>query len=153
MHAHDLLPLNTNTLATWCKELTHWKRPWCWERLKAGEEDDRGWDTWMASPTHHQLSWASSRRWWRTGNPDMLQSMGLQRVRHDCVSEQQQQYSWSKESNTRDQEGRRSLSEVREVEGNGNDVLATWDACGWTSQHRFIMIKLEITRRHWRPQM
>ena len=40
----------TNTLATWCKELTHLKRPWCWERLKAGgERDDRGWDGWMAS--------------------------------------------------------------------------------------------------------
>ena len=36
---------NSNTLATWCKELTHWKRPWCWERLKVGGEgDDRGWD-------------------------------------------------------------------------------------------------------------
>ena len=36
---------NFNTLATWCKELTHWKRHWCWERLKAGGEgDDRGWD-------------------------------------------------------------------------------------------------------------
>ena len=47
-----MLKLNTlaNTLATWCKELTHLKRPWCWERLKAGGEgDDRGWDGWMAS--------------------------------------------------------------------------------------------------------
>ena len=36
---------NSNTLATWCKELTHWKRPWCWEQLKAGGEgDDRRWD-------------------------------------------------------------------------------------------------------------
>ena len=43
---------NSNTLATWCEELTHWKRPWCWERLKArGEGDDRGWDGWMASLT------------------------------------------------------------------------------------------------------
>ena len=43
---------NSNTLATWCEELTHWKRPWCWERLKSGGEgDDRGWDDWMASPT------------------------------------------------------------------------------------------------------
>ena len=48
---------NSNTLATWCKELTHWKRPWCWEILKAGtEEDDRGWDGWMASPTQWTLS-------------------------------------------------------------------------------------------------
>ena len=43
---------NTNTLATWCKQLTHLKRPWCWERLRAGGEgDDRGWDGWMASLT------------------------------------------------------------------------------------------------------
>ena len=34
---------NSNTLATWCKELTHWKRHWCWERLKAGGGDWRGW--------------------------------------------------------------------------------------------------------------
>ena len=39
-------------MVTWCKELTHWKRPWCWESLTAeGEGDDRGWDAWMASPT------------------------------------------------------------------------------------------------------
>ena len=44
-----MLKLNSSTLATWCKELTHWKRPWCWERLKAGGEGkDRGWDGWMA---------------------------------------------------------------------------------------------------------
>ena len=42
---------NSNTLATWCEALTHLKRPWCWERLKVGEGDDRGWDGWMASPT------------------------------------------------------------------------------------------------------
>ena len=36
---------NSNALATWCEELTHWKRPWCWKRLKVGGEgDDRGWD-------------------------------------------------------------------------------------------------------------
>ena len=44
---------NSNTLATWCEELTHWKRPWCWERLKAGGEgDDRGWD----GGWHHRLN-------------------------------------------------------------------------------------------------
>ena len=47
---------NCNTSATWFEELTHWKRPWCWEWLKAGGEgDDRGWDSWMASPT--QWTW------------------------------------------------------------------------------------------------
>ena len=45
-----------NTLATWCKQLNHWKRPWCWERLRArGEGCDRGWDGWMASLT--QWTW------------------------------------------------------------------------------------------------
>ena len=43
---------NSNTLATWCKEMTHWKRPWWWGRLKVGGEgDNREWDGWMASPT------------------------------------------------------------------------------------------------------
>ena len=80
---------NSNTLATWCEELTHWKRPWRWERLKAGGEgDDRGWDGWMASLT--KWTWANSRRWWRTGKPGELQSVGLQRVRHDWVTGQRQ---------------------------------------------------------------
>ena len=58
---------------TWCKELTHWKRPWCWERLKAGGEgDDRGWDGWMASSTWWTWVWASSRSWWWTGKPGIL---------------------------------------------------------------------------------
>ena len=70
----------TNTLATWCEELTHWKRPWCWERLKAGGEgDDRGWDGWMASPTWWTWVWWNSRSWWWTGRPGVLQSMGSQR--------------------------------------------------------------------------
>ena len=49
-----------NTFATWCEELTHLKRPWCWERLKVGgEAGDRGWDGWMASPTHgHEFEYA-----------------------------------------------------------------------------------------------
>ena len=76
------------TLATWCKELTHWKRPWCWERLKAGGEgDDRGWDGWMASLNQWTWVWASSgSRWW-TAKPGMLQSMVSQRVRHNWAIE------------------------------------------------------------------
>ena len=51
---------NFNTLATWCEELTHWKRPWQWERLKAGGEgDDRGWNGWMASTTRWTWVWAA----------------------------------------------------------------------------------------------
>ena len=79
-----MLKLKLQYLATWCEELTHWKRPWCWERLKAGGEgDDRGWDGWMASPTWWTWVWASFGSWWWTGKPGVLQSMGLQRVRHD----------------------------------------------------------------------
>ena len=78
-----------NTLATWCEEVTHfWKRPWCWERLKAGGEgDDRGWDGWMASPTRWTWVWVNSGSWWWTGRPGVLQSMGLQKGRHDWVTE------------------------------------------------------------------
>ena len=58
---------SSNTLATWCKEVTYQKRHWCWERLKAGgEEDYRGWDGWMASLTWWTWVWASSRSWWST---------------------------------------------------------------------------------------
>ena len=79
---------NSNTLATWCEELTHWKRPWCWERLKTGGEgDNRGWDSWMASPTRWTRVWASPRSCWWTGKPGLLQFMGSQRVRHDWVTE------------------------------------------------------------------
>jgi len=79
---------NANTLATWCEELTHWKRPWCWERLRAGGEgDDRGWDGWMASSTRWTWVWVDSRSWWWTGRPGMLQFMGSQRVGHDWATE------------------------------------------------------------------
>ena len=77
---------NSNTLDTWCEELTHLKRPWCWERLKAREGDDRGWDGWMASPTQWTWIWASSRSWWWTGKPGMLQSMESQRVWHNWMT-------------------------------------------------------------------
>ena len=51
------LMLNLKYLATWCKELTPYKRPWYWERLKArGEGDDSGWDVWMALPTQMDMS-------------------------------------------------------------------------------------------------
>ena len=79
---------NSNTLATSCEELTHWKRPWCWERLGAGGEgDNRGWDGWMASPSRWTWVWVNSRSWWWTGRPGVLQFMGLQRVGHDWATE------------------------------------------------------------------
>ena len=79
---------NSNTLATWFEELTHWKTPWCWERLKAGGEgDNRGWDGWMASLTQWTWVWESSGSWWWIGKPGMLQSTGSQRVRHNWATE------------------------------------------------------------------
>ena len=55
---------NSKTLATWCEELTHLKRPWWWERLRAGREgDNRGWDGWMASLIQWTWVWASFRSW------------------------------------------------------------------------------------------
>ena len=69
-------------------KLTHWKRPWCLERLSAGREgDDRGWDGWTASPTQWTRVWVNSRSWWWTGRPGMLQFMGSRRVRRDWVTE------------------------------------------------------------------
>ena len=71
--------INSNILATWYEELTHLKRPWCWEILKAGGEgDDRGWDGWMASLTQWIWVWVDSRSWWWTGRPGVLWFMGSQ---------------------------------------------------------------------------
>ena len=72
------------------QEPTHWKRPWCWERLRAGGKcGSRRWDGWMASLTRWTWFWANSERQLRTGKLGMLPSMELQRVRHDWVTEQQ----------------------------------------------------------------
>ena len=74
--------------STWCEQLTHLKRPWCWEGLKAGGEGDyRRWDGWMASPTQWTWVWEKSASWWWTGRHGMVQSMGSQRVRHDWMTE------------------------------------------------------------------
>ena len=74
-----MLKLKLQYFGSWCEELTHWKRPWCWERLKAGGEgDDRRWDGWMASLIQWMSVWANSGRWWRPGKPGVLQSMRLQ---------------------------------------------------------------------------
>ena len=61
-----MLKLKLQYFGPQCEELTHMKRPWCWERLRAGGEgDNRGFDGWMASPTWWTWIWASSRcQWW-----------------------------------------------------------------------------------------
>ena len=73
MHCNDWCwSGNSNFFATWCEELTHWKGLQCWERLKAGEGDNRGWDSWMASPTQSTWVWASSGSWWWKGSLSIL---------------------------------------------------------------------------------
>ena len=67
-----------------------WKRPWCWERLKAGGEgDNRSWDGWMASLTQWAWVCINSRSWWWTGKSGVLQSMGSQGVGNE-------QLNWTK---------------------------------------------------------
>ena len=84
----DVENWNSNTLATSCEELTQLKRPWCWERLRAGGKGaNRGWDGWMASLTQWTWVWVGSGSWWWIGRPGVLQFMGLQRVGHDWVTE------------------------------------------------------------------
>ena len=82
-----MLKLKDQYLATCCEELTHWKRPWCWERFKAGEGDNRAWDGWMTSLTRWTWVWTSFGSWWWTGRPGMLQSMRSQRVGHNWATE------------------------------------------------------------------
>ena len=74
---------SSSALATWCEQLTHWKRPWFWERLRAAEGGSRGW----ASPTQWTWAWVGSRSWWWTGKPGLQQAMGSQGVRHDWATE------------------------------------------------------------------
>ena len=79
---------NSNTLATWWEELTHLKRPWCWEWLKTGGEGgNRGGEGWMVSLRWWTWVWVNSRSWWWTGRLGILQYKGSQRVRHDWATE------------------------------------------------------------------
>ena len=82
-----MLKVKLQSLATWCEELNHLKRLWCWERLKAREGDGRGWNGGMASLTQWTWVWVNSGSWWWTGRPGVLQSMGSQWVEHNWVTE------------------------------------------------------------------
>ena len=87
---------DAETPILWPLDATQWKRPWCWEKLKVGEEeDDSGWDGWMASPTWWTWVWVGSGSWWWTARPGVLQSMGLQRAGHDWATELSMYQAWS----------------------------------------------------------
>ena len=116
------------TKPAWCKELTHLKRSWCWERSKAGGKgNDRGWDGWIASPTQWTWVWVNSQSWWWTGKPGMLQSMGWQRVIHNWATE----LKWT---------------ELNWCLSLSSNTLATWckDPTHWK---RLMLWKIEDRRR------
>ena len=86
------LKLKLLQFITWYEELTLWKKTLVLGKIEGKRKrGGRGWDGWMASPTQWTWVWASSGSWWWTGKPGMLQSMGLQRVGLEWVTEQQQQ--------------------------------------------------------------
>ena len=82
---------HSNNLATLREELTHWQRPWCWERLRAAEEGDRGWGGWMA---HHWLNGHESKQTpgdsEGQGSLECSGSLGSQRTGHDLATEKEQ---------------------------------------------------------------
>ena len=87
-YSFEGLMWSSNILATWCEEPTHWKRPWWWERLKAGGEgDNRAWDGWMASQIKWTWVWVNSGSWWKTGRPGILPSMRSWKVVQNWVTE------------------------------------------------------------------
>ena len=78
---------NSKTLAIWCEELTHLKRPWCWEDWR---QEEKGTTEDEMVVWHHRLNgheFEQARSWGWTGKPGVLQSMGLQRVRDDWATE------------------------------------------------------------------
>ena len=86
------LKLKLQSFGHLMRRTNSFKKPWCWERLRTGEGDDREWDGWLASPTWWTwVSVGSGSCWW-TGKPGVLQSMGSQR--HDWATE----LNWTKNS-------------------------------------------------------
>ena len=79
---------------------SHAKNCLIWEDPDAGkdwrqEENARGWDEWMVSPTQRTWVWVNSGSWWWTGRPGVLQSMGPQRVGHNWTAELNWTMLWS----------------------------------------------------------
>ena len=91
-----MLKLKLQFLAIWCKELTHWEKPWCWERLKVGGEgDSRGWDGWMASMMRWRQVWVSSGVGDGQGSLLCCSPWGCKRVGHDWATELNWKWSWN----------------------------------------------------------
>ena len=87
--------VEAETPILWPPDAKSWllKRPWCWERLKAGGEgDDRGWAGWMASLTQWTWVWVNSKSWWWTGRPSVLRYMGSKE------SDMTERLNWTEEN-------------------------------------------------------
>ena len=69
------------------KNWLFWKDPDDGKHWRREEKGMTGWDGWLASPIQWTWIWVNSGRWWWTGRPGMLQSMGSQRVRNDWATE------------------------------------------------------------------
>ena len=84
-------------------------KDWCWEGLgTGGEGNDRGWDSWMASPTRWTWVWVNSWSWWWTGRPGVLRFMGSQRVGHDWATE----LNWNSNKDWTSSESRSLVTEL-----------------------------------------
>ena len=82
-----VLKLKLQYFGHWMRRANSWEKTLCWKRLSAGGEGvNREWNGWIASWTQWTWVWANSRRWWRTGEPGVLQVMGSQRVGHTGLS-------------------------------------------------------------------
>ena len=97
-------------------------------KLRAGKEgDDKGWDDWMASPTQRIWVLVNSGSWWRTGRPGVLHFMGLQRVRHDWVTELNWTELTSKVHHSKYSTGQVALTvEVTEYPKGTRDLSCSW---------------------------
>ena len=117
------LKLNSKYVGMWWEELTHGRRPWHSERLGAGgEEGDRGWDGSMVSLTHWAWVWAKCVRWERTGKPGMLQSMALQWVCQNLVTEHQEQ----KTEHLCTESCKTAIKEIKDNTNRRKCILCTW---------------------------
>ena len=81
--------VEAETPVLWPPDEKSWliEKTWCWERLRAGGEgDNRGWDSWIASPTWWTWIWVDSRNWWWT-QAWCAAVHGVTKFRHTWVTE------------------------------------------------------------------
>ena len=124
--------------------LTHWKRPRCWERLKAGEEDSRGWDGWMPSPTWWTWVWVNSGSWRWTGRAGILQSMGSQGVGYDWATKLNgRKFLKNKKQSANNFGGENSYREIK----SRSLFCWSWQSSWGNMKQRWIKHKSKLSRQ------